>query len=144
VTTLADQAAATVGVERFAAATATALTLLALCLACAGVYSTVAYAVSERRSELAVRLALGARPANLIRAVMRDPVRLALAGIAIAVPCTYALMRTISSLLFGVPAFDVPTLLASAAGLLLITAAAAALPAWRAAAIDPHDCLKAQ
>jgi predicted permease len=144
VTTLADQAAATVGVERFAAATATTLTFLALCLACAGVYSTVAHAVSERRSELAIRLALGATPNKLIRAVMRDPVRLALAGIALAVPCTYALMRTLSSLLFGVSAFDLPTLLASAAGLILTTAAAAALPAWRASTIDPHECLKAQ
>lgn len=142
VTTLADQAAATVGVERFAAATATTLTLLALCLACAGVYSTVAYAVSERRSELAVRLALGATPGRLVQSVMRDPIRLALAGIAVAVPCAYALMRAISSLLFGVSAFDLPALLASAGGLVLITAAAAALPAWRAAAIDPHECLK--
>jgi putative ABC transport system permease protein len=73
---------------------------------------------------------------------MRDPIRLALAGIAIAVPGSYVLMRAISTLLFGVSAFDVPVLLASATGLILSTVAAAALPAWRAAAIDPHDCLK--
>jgi putative ABC transport system permease protein len=142
VTTLADQAAATVGVERFAAATAATLTLLALCLAGAGVYSTVAYAVSERRSELAVRVVVGVTPGRRVQSVMRDPIRLALAGIAIAVPGSYVLMRAISTLLFGVSAFDVPVLLASATGLILTTVAAAALPAWRAAAIDPHDCLK--
>ena len=86
VSTLAEKAAGTMGLERFAAAIAASLTLLALCLSCAGVYSTVAFAVSERRTELAVRLALGATTRDVLRAVVRGPVRVALVGIVIAVP----------------------------------------------------------
>jgi putative ABC transport system permease protein len=144
VSTLADKVAGAMGLERFAAAIAASLTLLALCLSCAGVYSTVAYAVSERRNELAVRLALGASSRDVLHAVISGPVRVALVGIVIAVPCAYALMRTISALLFGVAPFDVATILGSVATLILITVAAAALPAWRASTIDPHECLKAQ
>ena len=144
VSTLADKVAGAMGLERFAAAIAASLTLLALCLSCAGVYSTVAYAVSERRNELAVRLALGASSRDVLHAVISGPVRVALVGIVIAVPCAYALMRTISALLFGVAPFDVATILGSVVTLILITVAAAALPAWRASTIDPHECLKAQ
>ena len=112
VSTLAEKVAGAMGLERFAAAIAASLTLLALCLSFAGVYSTVAYAVSERRNELAVRLA-----GRLVsrRAARRDKRSccVALVGIVIAVPCAYALMRTISALLFGVAPFDVATILGS-------------------------------
>jgi predicted permease len=133
---------ATMGRERFAASVAAALTLLALVLSCAGVYATVAFAVSERRRELAVRFALGATGRDVARLVLQGPIRVALAGIVIGVPCAYALMRAVSALLFGVAPFDLVTVLAAGMVLLGVAVAAAALPAWRATSIDPQECLR--
>ena len=100
---------------------------------------------SFRTTERAGRT-IGARRlvSRRLHAVISGPVRVALVGIVVGVPCAYALMRTISALLFGVAPFDVATILGSVVTLILITVAAAALPAWRASAIDPHECLKAQ
>jgi predicted permease len=140
--TMSSLVEATMGRERFAASVAAALAVLALILSCAGVYATVAFAVSERRQELAVRFALGATPRDIERLVIRGPIRVALFGIAAAMPCAYGLMRAISSLLFDVPAFDVWMVMASGLGLLGIAALAAAVPAWRAASIDPQECLR--
>jgi putative ABC transport system permease protein len=140
--TMASLVEATMGRERFAAAVAAALAVLALILSCAGVYATVAFAVSERRRELAVRFALGATRRDVERLVLRGPLRVALFGIAAAVPCAYALMRAISTLLFDVPAFDAWMVAACGLGLLLVAALAAAVPAWRATSIDPQECLR--
>ncbi len=134
---------AAMGSERFAAAVAAALTVLALVLSFAGVYATVAFAVSERRRELAVRFALGATGRDVVRLVLHGPIRVALAGIVVAIPCAYALMRAVSALLFGVAPFDLATVMAAGLALLGIAGAAAALPAWRARSIDPQECLRA-
>ena len=140
--TLSSLVAGTMGRERFAASVAAGLALLALVLSCAGVYATVAFVVSERRHELALRFALGATTRDVARLVVRGPMRVALVGIVLAVPAAYALMRGISTLLFGVPPFDVPLVLGCGVGLMAIAAIAAALPAWRASAIDPQECLR--
>ena len=141
-TTMSSLAAGSMGRERFAASVASALALLALVLSCAGVYATVAFAVAERRRELAVRFALGATTRDIARLVVGGPVRVALVGIVVAIPAAYGLMRGMSTLLFGVPPFDVPMLLACGLTLIALAAAAAALPAWRAASIDPQECLR--
>jgi putative ABC transport system permease protein len=143
VTTLADQVNAVMGLERFAAAMAAVLAGLALFLSCAGVYSTVAYAVSERRQELALRFALGATTTDIVRLVLRQPLRVTLIGMAAATPATYAVMRMASALLFGVAPLDLPALIVSTLALGVTAAGAAALPAWRAAVTDPHECLRA-
>jgi ABC-type antimicrobial peptide transport system permease subunit len=134
---------ASMGRERFAGSMAATLTLLALILSCAGVYATVAFSVAERRKEIAVRFALGATARDVARLIVRGPLRVATAGIVVALPCAYALMRTISSLLYDVPAFDPATMLISAVALLAIAGSAAAVPAWRTASIDPQECLRA-
>jgi len=74
--------------------------------------------------------------------VLQGPIRVALAGIVVGVPCAYALMRTVSALLFGVAPFDLMTVLAAGLALLGVAVAAAALPAWRATSIDPQECLR--
>ena len=89
--TLSSLVDGTMGRERFAASVAAGLALLALVLSCAGVYATVAFAVSERRRELAVRFALGATTRDVARLVVRGPMRVALVGIVVAVPAAYAL-----------------------------------------------------
>ena len=141
---MADLVAATMGRERFAGSVAAGLALLALVLCSAGVYATVGFAVAERRREIALRFALGATGRDVVGLVLRGPLMVALIGIAVAVPCSYALMRAMSALLFGVSPFDLPIVAGCGLGLVAIAVLAAALPAWRASTIDPHECLKAQ
>ena len=96
----------------------------------------------ERSSPCAARWA--PRLATSARPVMRGPLRVALTGIVVAVPCAYALMRAMSALLFGVSPFDLRMVVGLRAGTDHRCGPAAALPAWRASTIDPHECLKAQ
>lgn len=142
VMTLPDQVMRTVSRERFLATLTATLSLLALVLACAGLYAMVAYSVSERRSEIGIRVALGARRADVIRLVLRQPVLTTAAGIAVGLPGAYLVMRTMASLLFGIRPFDGLTVGVSAAVLLAVAAAAALIPAYRAASTDPQDCLR--
>jgi predicted permease len=130
--------------ERFFASIASTLSGLALLLACAGLHAAVAYAISQRRGELAVRLALGASSRDLLSAVLREPVATTIAGLSLGVPGAYIVMRSAASLLYGVSPFDLPTIalcaaLLSGAGLL-----AAAWPARRALAIDPVEALRSR
>ena len=141
---MADLVAATMGRERFAGSVAGGLAILALLLCAAGVYATVGFAVSERRREIALRFALGATGGDVAGLVLRGPLLVALIGIAVAVPCSYALMRAMSALLFGVSPFDLPMVAGCGLALTAVAVLAAALPAWRASTIDPHECLKAQ
>jgi predicted permease len=128
--------------ERFFAVIAWVLSSLALLLACAGLHAAVAYAVSQRRGELAVRLALGASSRDVVSLILRDPLTTTLIGIAAGVPAAYAVMRSATSLLFGVAPFDVPTIVISAAGLVAAALIAAAWPARRALTIDPVAALR--
>ena len=139
---LADLVDATLSRERFVAVLAAMLSILALFLSCAGLYAAVAYGVAERRVEMAVRIALGANARDIVRLILRDPLRTTAAGIALGVPISSASMRGLSALLFGIAPFDPATVAACASVLIAITAAAAFLPARRAAAIDPQECLK--
>ena len=128
--------------ETFLATIASVLAALAILLACAGVYAVVAYAVSRRQAELAVRLALGATARDVVLLVLRDPLVTTLAGVAAGIPAAYLLMRSISSLLFEVAVFDPTSVLACAAGLVLCGLLAAAWPARRATRVDPVAALR--
>ena len=139
---LADVIGATLARERFVAALASIVCALAVLLSCAGLYASVAYAVSERRRELAVRLALGATGADIIRLVVRDPVRITLIGMIVGIPGAYAMTRAVASMLFGIEPFDPATVATSCAGLLAVATAAALVPARRATAIDAQESLK--
>jgi len=119
-----------------------ALSLLAWALAMAGVYGIVAYAVSRRRREIGIRMALGAQPASVLRLVIRQGLRLTLIGIAIGLLLSFAASQILSSALFGLNAFDPLTF----AGIALLVAAAALLacyiPARRATKVDPMVALR--
>ena len=136
--------AAAVGRETFFATIASVLAALAIVLACAGVFAAVASAVSRRRGELAVRIALGASGRDVVGLVMKDPLMTSLIGAAAGMPGAYLLLRSASSLLYGVPAFDPVTVLGSSIGLIAFALLAAAWPAKRAVSIDPvlalRDC----
>jgi predicted permease len=115
-----------------------------LLVAMLGVYAAMAYSVSERTREFALRMALGSERAGVLRLVMASGVRIVLAGLAIGALGAFFVVRVLKSLLFGVSAFD-PTSAAFAVLLLTLTALVAALlPARRAAAIDHMEALRSE
>ena len=118
--------------------------ILALIVAAVGIYSTMSYAVSQRRHEIGVRMALGAPRGSVARLVVAQGVRAVAAGIAVGVITALALGSLVRSLLYGVTPHD-PTVLALTAVALVVTAIVACLiPAWRAARVDPMDTLRAE
>ncbi|HEV2688393.1 MAG TPA: ABC transporter permease, partial [Bryobacteraceae bacterium] len=110
--------------ERLIAALSSFLGVLAVLLACLGLYGVMSYTAARRTNEIGIRLALGAMPANVLRMVIQESLILVLAGIAIGVPAALAATRLISAKLFGVSATD-PLTIASA-GLLILAVAALA------------------
>jgi hypothetical protein len=116
--------------------------MLALVLACVGLYGVMSHDVTRRRQEIGIRLALGADRSTVLRAVMRDAAILALAGIAIGTVAALMASTLISDLLFDVSARD-PLTLAAAAGILGLTMLLAGyVPARRAAGVDPTQVLR--
>ena len=116
--------------------------MIALMLAAAGVYSVIAYSVTQRLHEIGVRMALGAQRADVFRMVVSGGARLALAGVAIGTAGAFATTRVLASLLFGVSPTD-PLVFGGMGALLLATAMVASyLPARRAASLDPVGALR--
>ncbi len=115
---------------------------LALVLACVGIYGLLSYLVSQRTQEIGVRMALGARPSHILASVLYRALSLAVAGVAIGLATALALTRLLESLLFGVSARDPLTLFAVSATLLVVSSAAAWIPARRAMRIDPIAALR--
>jgi putative ABC transport system permease protein len=115
---------------------------LALLLAAVGLYGVVAFAVGERRREIGIRMALGAARRDIVSLFVGRGARLAALGVAIGLVLASAITRLLSSMLFGVTPLDVTTLAAVSALLAAVALAASALPARRAARIDPASVLR--
>jgi putative ABC transport system permease protein len=120
----------------------TTFAALAALLAVIGIYGVMAFAVNERRREIGVRMALGARRGDVLGGVLRQGGTLVAAGIALGLIGAAAATRLIASLLFGVSALDVRIYGATAALLALVALAACAIPAVRAARVDPLIALR--
>ncbi|HWA57337.1 MAG TPA: ADOP family duplicated permease [Gemmatimonadales bacterium] len=117
---------------------------VALVLASLGIYSVLAYTVRGRTRELGIRLALGALPQSLLALVVRDGLRLAATGVAFGVAAALLAGRALGSLIYGVSAHDVPTMLVAGGTVLLVAVAASLLPARRAARVDPMQSLRSE
>ena len=132
---------ATLG-QKVAASLMGALGLVCLLLAALGSYSVMSYSVSQRVPEIGIRMAMGARPANVIAMIVRQGMGLALAGMAIGTIAALATTRMVASMLFGVDASDPATFVLAAMFLGAIALLAAWLPAYRATRIDPLTALR--
>ncbi len=129
---------------RLGAALFTLFGLLALLVAGVGLYGVIAYDVAQRAPEMAIRMAMGAPALRVVRRVVRDALRLALAGIALGGLAALVAAPAAAPLLFHESPRD-PAVFATVAGLLLLVGAAAALvPARRASRLDPASALRAE
>ncbi|HMD77724.1 MAG TPA: ABC transporter permease [Terracidiphilus sp.] len=130
--------------ERALAFLAIGFSLLAMLLAAVGLYGVLAYSTEQRTREIGVRLALGSQRWGVIVLVVREMAIIAAIATAIALPSVVALARLFSSLLYGVTTSDPLTLTAAALLTAVMVALAAALPARRAASIEPMQALRAE
>ncbi|AHG89021.1 permease [Gemmatirosa kalamazoonensis] len=119
-----------------------AFAAVALLLAAVGIYGILSYTVQRRRREFGVRLALGARPSDVLRPVVREALGLALGGAAIGVALAVAGGRFLAGLLYGVTPADPLTMLAVVSVVLAVTLASSVLPGRRAARTDPGRTLR--
>lgn len=117
---------------------------LALLLSALGIYGVISYAVSERRQEMGVRLALGARPRDVLKLVLRQAMTLVGMGILLGIAAAQAVIRFIANLLYGVEAHDPATYLAVSLLLLGVALLAAYHPARRATKVDPLVTLRSE
>lgn len=144
IATMPDLLAASAGQRRFALILFEAFALAALVLSAAGIYGVLAGSVAERTRELGVRAALGATQARIVGLVLKEGLVLAACGVLAGLILAIAASQTMVSLLFGVSRLD-PVTYGSV--ILLLTAVAAmacAVPAWRAARLDPASTLRAE
>jgi putative ABC transport system permease protein len=114
----------------------------ALLLSAVGIYGVMAYSMTQRKQELGIRVALGAEPGDILRLMVGQGMKLAFFGIALGILTSAALMRLLSSLLFGVHAIDAVAFSASALVLALAAFVACYLPACRATRVDPIVVLR--
>jgi ABC-type antimicrobial peptide transport system permease subunit len=129
---------------RVAATLLTVLSGLALLLAAIGLYSVMGYAVALRAGEIGIRVTLGAKPVNILRLVIRQGMVFALAGLLAGSLAAATLSRVASAILGGVSPVDPPVYAATAAFTVLVTLAAALIPAWHALRVDPVGALRVQ
>jgi len=118
--------------------------LIALLLAAVGIYSVVAYSVTQRTHEIGLRLALGATSHDILKLIVGSGLRLLLIGSAIGLAGALVLTQLLSGLLFGVSARDPITLAAIVSILAAVALLACYLPARRAMKLDPLDALRYQ
>lgn len=128
--------------ERIFASLTSGFGILALVLACIGIYGIMAYTVARRTNEIGIRMALGAQEGRVLRMVLREASWMAIAGVIIGLGAAIAMGRLVASMLFGLKSYDALTLGSAAFLLILVAVAASWIPARRAASIDPIKALR--
>jgi putative ABC transport system permease protein len=131
-----------VDARRFSMLVAMAFAVSALLLASLGIVGVVGYSVEQRRHELGIRLALGAEVKNLMAMIIRQSLRPVVAGLAMGIVAAVFAGRLISSLLFGVEAYDALTLTVVAMVIMVVGVTACYIPARRAMRVDPMVALR--
>jgi ABC-type antimicrobial peptide transport system permease subunit len=142
VISLSDHIGLSLVQERLVARLATFFGLLALLLACVGLYGVLSYAVARRTNEIGIRIALGAMRGDVIWLVLREALALVGAGVVIGLLASLAATKTVSTLLYGLRPNDPLTIAAATLLLLAVAALSAYLPARRASRVDPMAALR--
>jgi predicted permease len=137
-----DQFAASISQERLIANLSLFFGGLAGFLVAIGLYGTVSYGVSRRTMEIGVRVALGAQRREVLFMVLRESLIVTAVGLAIGIPASLAMGRTLRSMLYGLSPADPLTIFFALAGIAMVTLAAALFPAYRASSIDPTRALR--
>jgi ABC-type antimicrobial peptide transport system permease subunit len=141
-TTMDESLAGVIAAERFRATLSTALALTALLLSAIGLYGVAARRVADRRRELGIRVALGARPGNLRSLVIGDGIRTVALGLAVGLPTAFAASQATRAFLFGVSPTSPHVFLGASVVLAAAVLAATFLPARRAGRVDPMLALR--
>jgi putative ABC transport system permease protein len=142
VRTMEENMGATVAQPRFRTWLIGIFAALALVLAGVGVYGVMSYTVTQRTSEIGIRVTLGAQPEDVFRIVVGEGLRLALAGVGVGIVAALALTRLLQSFLYGVSPYDLLTFGGVALILTLVAVAASFIPARRATHVDPMVALR--
>jgi predicted permease len=130
--------------SRFETLLVSCFAAMALLLSAVGLYAVLSYMVVQRTGEIGVRMALGARRADVLRMVLQRGVALAGTGLAIGLVVSAALTRYIQSMLYRTSPLDAVTFVVVAAVLLIVSLIASSVPAWRASRLNPMETLRAQ
>jgi putative ABC transport system permease protein len=142
--TMDEIAAESVSRQRFSMLLLTIFASVALVLAAVGIYGVMSYSVTQRRSEIGIRMALGAQKSDVLKLTVGRGLRLVLIGVALGVGGAFALTRLMASLLFGVGATDPGTFIAISLVLIVVALLANYIPARRATKVDPLAALRYQ
>lgn len=134
---------ASLGQERMLTSLLGGFAVVAIMLAMVGIYGAVAYTVEQRMGELSLRMALGAKPGDVLRLVISQGMRPVYFGLAAGLVAALGLGRLITAQLYGVSAHDPGLLAAALGGLALVGLVACLVPAWRATRVNPVDALRA-
>jgi len=128
--------------ERLLALLSGFFAVVSLVLAAVGLYGVLSYSVVQRKREIGIRLALGARPTAVVRAIVSDLLLLTSGGVVAGLGCGVVLARLVRTMLFEVTPYDVASVALPLAVLALVAIAAAVPPAMRAARVDPTEALR--
>jgi ABC-type antimicrobial peptide transport system permease subunit len=128
--------------ERTFASLTSGFGLLALVLACIGIYGLMAYSVARRTNEIGIRMALGAQSGRVMRMILGEASSLAIVGVVAGVAVGLAMSRLIASMLYGLKSYDPLTFTGASLLLLFVGFSASWIPARRAARIDPLKALR--
>jgi predicted permease len=142
--TMEEQIDISVSNERALAMLAISFSALALLMTAVGLYGVLAFATAQRTREIGVRMALGAQRSSVVLLVMGEMALTAAIGIAVALPAAFGLSRLLTSLLYGVQPGDPLTLLTCVLICVTMVMLAAAIPARRAASVDPMKALRSE
>jgi ABC-type lipoprotein release transport system permease subunit len=142
VQTLHEQIYESIDQERMVTRSCSFFGLLALTLACIGLYGTMSYFVACKTKEIGIRMALGAPRSRILWMFLRDSVALVVLGLAVGLPLAMGVTRWIRSLLYGLPAIDWVAIGGTVGLMVAVSAVAAYLPARRATKVDPMVALR--
>jgi predicted permease len=140
--TMDEIVAESVARPRFRARLLGGFAAVALLLSAVGIFAVLAFGVSQRKREFGIRMALGARIADVVSLVLTRGVRIVLAGTVAGLIGAAALARSLAALLFGIKPLDAASFAAAAALLAIVALVAASMPAWRAGRVDPATALR--